>query len=252
MEFEKEYAALYDTLYSNKDYEKECDFIETIFNNNYVNVRKVLDLGCGTGGHALILAKRGYEVEGVDRSTNMLGMAQERAKEANLPIKFINSDITRLNLGRVFDAIIAMFAVMGYQTKNRDFENTITSVKKHLKRGGLFIFDVWHGPAVIIQKPEDRVKIIAKDDYKIIRIAKPILKINEHVVEVNYTLMKIKNNEIINETNESHEMRFFFYQELKYILEKNGFELIQISPFLKGQNTPNETDWNVIVIAKAK
>ena len=63
--FGKEYANTYDALYENKDYEKECDFIEAIFSKGSLNAKTVLDLGCGTGGHALVLAKRGYEVLGL-------------------------------------------------------------------------------------------------------------------------------------------------------------------------------------------
>jgi len=64
---QKDYASAYDFLYQDKDYEKECDFIESIFVRYSGNVKRVLDLGCGTGGHALILVRRGYHIVGVDR-----------------------------------------------------------------------------------------------------------------------------------------------------------------------------------------
>jgi len=67
--FDKLYAGTYDALYQDKDYEAECDFLQQVF-ARYAQapIRAILDLGCGTGGHALPLARRGYALTGVDRS----------------------------------------------------------------------------------------------------------------------------------------------------------------------------------------
>lgn len=116
--FGKEYALAYDYLYKDKDYEKECDFIGRVFKKFSGRVETILDLGCGTGGHALILAKRGYEVLGVDCSQEMLDIAITKAGKRNLSIEFIRDDITDIRLHRKFDAVISMFAVMSYQTTN--------------------------------------------------------------------------------------------------------------------------------------
>ncbi len=68
MVFNKQYANAYDSLYQDKDYEKECDFIEAIFEKNKRNPRTILDLGCGTGGHAIVLAGAIRLQESIDRS----------------------------------------------------------------------------------------------------------------------------------------------------------------------------------------
>src|SRR3972149_442231 len=78
--FKKQYAEFYDYLYQDKDYERECDFIEAAFNKYGCRVKTILDLGCGTGGHALILSRRGYHVVGVDRSREMIGIAKRKVK----------------------------------------------------------------------------------------------------------------------------------------------------------------------------
>jgi len=115
------YAAYYDPLYQDKDYEAECDFLEQVF-VHYARapIRTILDLGCGTGGHVLPLVQRGYEVIGVDRSEKMLSVAQAKVAStlegSNIPT-FQRGDIRNLDLGRTFDAVIAMFAVISYQTQ---------------------------------------------------------------------------------------------------------------------------------------
>jgi predicted TPR repeat methyltransferase len=80
--FGQVYANQYDFLYSDKDYEGECDLLEEI-SRRYGDgsVCTILDLGCGTGIHAIRLARRGYEVTGVDRSAEMLAKAERKAAE---------------------------------------------------------------------------------------------------------------------------------------------------------------------------
>jgi predicted TPR repeat methyltransferase len=76
----KEYAAYYDLIYKDKDYEKEVDFIEDIFGEivGASNSKKILELGCGTGNYTKILVDRGYEVTAVDVSEDMLKLASEK------------------------------------------------------------------------------------------------------------------------------------------------------------------------------
>ena len=76
------YAEYYDLIYQDKDYEKECDFLEEIFQAYQSKpVKSILELGCGTGGHAIPLAKRGYELTGLDTSSVMLKQAEKKSKE---------------------------------------------------------------------------------------------------------------------------------------------------------------------------
>lgn len=252
MDVFKKYADFYDQLYEDKDYEKECKFIKLVFETyGTKKIKSVLDLGCGTGSHALIFTDMGYDVTGVDQSETMLDIAQTKAAEKNKDIKFRKQDIRHLDLPQHFDAAVAMFAVMGYQTSNKDFENTLISVHKHLSSGGLFVFDVWFGPAVLMEKPQDRMKIIESPDKKIIRYAHPILDVIHHTVEVNYTILNVKDPKTT-EISEHHLMRYFFYQEIAYFLEKNGFELVQIRPFRDLQHSVDESCWNIVVICKKR
>jgi len=251
--FGKDYSMVYDFLYKDKDYEKESDFIEAVFSKYKGKVKKVLDLGCGTGGHALILSRRGYEVIGVDRSQDMLEIAKRKAKESNLFVKFYKSDIVEVNLKEKFDAIISMFAVMSYQTANPAIAGVCRVAKEHLLSGGIFLFDCWHGPAVLTEKPSVRIKEVELNKKeRIIRFTEPILNIFSHTVETRFKVWKIQDGYLINETNESHLMRFLFPQEIKYFLEVAGFNKIEFCPFLELEKPLTAHDWNMAVIAKAK
>lgn len=250
--FDKNYAMVYDSLYKDKDYEKECNFIETIFTKRSENIRTILDLGCGTGGHALILAKRGYEVVGIDRAKDMLKIANLKAKQENFTIKFIHGDITDIDLQMKFDAVISMFAVMSYQTTNAALAGICSVAKKHLVPGGLFIFDCWYGPAVLSEKPGVCIKEVKLNGTeKIVRFTEPILNTLTHTVETRFKIWNIRNGHLISETKESHLMRFLYPLEIKYFLEVAGFNKIEFCPFLELERQLSNKDWNMTVIAKA-
>jgi SAM-dependent methyltransferase len=247
------YAAYYDILYHDKDYEAECDFLEQVF-TRYTQgpIRTILDLGCGTGGHALPLTRRGYEVTGIDRSEQMLAVAQAKAasmlERSNVPT-FQRGDIRTLDLSRTFDAVIAMFAVISYQTTSEDLLAAFRTARRHLRPGGLFIFDAWFGPAVLRQRPTDRVKIIEQDGERIIRFASPVLDILAQTVQVNYKVLRLHEKRVLDEVDESHLMRFVFPQEISLCLEQVDFRLLQLCPFMCLDTQPTEQDWNVAVIA---
>ncbi len=247
----RDYANYYDALYREKDYEKECDFLQQIWEElSSDSIGRILDLGCGTGGHALPLAQRGYDVVGVDRSEQMLEIAREKAIQANLPVEFKQGDIRDLELGRTFDAVVSMFAVIGYQTANDDLAAAFRTASRHLKLGGLFIFDCWFGPAVLNQRPSDRYRIIEADGERIIRFASPVLDILQHTVQVNYKILRLRNGHVVDEVDESHLMRFLFPQEIVYYLEETGFKLLKLCPFMELSRQPTEQNWNVTVVAE--
>jgi len=249
------YAESYDVLYQEKDYEAECDFLETAFRRfSQSPVRGVLDLGCGTGGHLLPLAKRGYApLAGVDRSETMLKAARRKTEDLGASVDLRHDDIRSVRFGKQFDAVICMFAVMCYQTTNPDVEATVQTARAHLEIGGVFVFDGWFGPGLLTDPPVPRLKRVKyATDEEIIRLACPSdVDVVRHTVDVNYTLMRLKEDRLLETVEETHTMRFFFAQEIKYLLEKNGFELAHVCPFMEIDRPLGSRDWQMAVFGRA-
>jgi SAM-dependent methyltransferase len=252
MTFES-YAAFYDTLYETKDYARECDFVESIFAAHArKEVRSVLDLGCGTGGHAFPLSARGYEVVGVDRSEAMLSAARAKADgQPGAAPEFVLGDIQSVRLGRDFDAVLSLFAVMSYQTSDDAVRAAFATARAHLSAGGLFVFDAWFGPGVMTQPPAERQKTVETESGRIHRFARPRLDLLAQVVAVHYQLYRETGGKKQDEVNEVHEMRFFFPNELRILLQQSGFRLVRLSPFLDLAGTLAPNDWNFTAIAEA-
>ncbi|PWH19784.1 MAG: SAM-dependent methyltransferase [Ardenticatenia bacterium] len=252
--FSSVYARAYDATYCDKDYEAECDFLEEIFcRYKGGTVQSVLDLGCGTGGHALLLARRGYQVWGIDRSPEMIAIAREKARTAELAnsIHFEVADICSLDLRRVFDAVICMFAVLSYQVSNEALVAAMCSAHRHLTSGGLLISDFWYGPAVLVQRPSERVKIVQDGAERLVRITQPALDTEHNVVQVRFHIMRLRGKEVVEEANEEHELRYFFRPELEFYLAHTGFVIEHFCPFPQLDERPGERTWNVTLIARA-
>ena len=251
--FGPNYSNAYNALYTDKDYPAECDRIVQIF-ERYAQrpVRKILDLGSGTGNHALLLSQRGYQVVGVERSEHMLAVAQEkRPADAGNRLRFQSGDIRDVRLGEAFDATLILFAVLGYQIENSDVLATLRTARQHLEPGGLLVFDVWYGPAVLRERPSDRAKVIPTQDGKILRLASGELDTATHTCSVQYQLWQFRNDRVVSETQEKHRMRYFFPKELDLLLEVAGFSPVRLGAFPDFDQNPTDTTWNVMAVARA-
>jgi len=248
------YADAYDLFYRDKDYAAECDLIERLFQTyGDGSIHSVLDLGCGTGNHAIPLAQRGYRVIGVDRSEDML--AHARTKAAGLSsgggVTFHQGDIRSVDMQQHFDAALMMFAVLGYQLENSDVLSALRIARRHLRPGGLLIFDVWYGPAVLRQRPSQRVRVIPTPEGKILRVASGELDICHHLCTVHYHVWRLEGERLAAETEEGHSMRYFFPRELDLFLECSGFAPVRLGVFPEFDQDPDETTWNVLGVTKA-
>src|SRR4030095_2024952 len=223
------YADCYDALYQEKDYEAECDLIERLLRTyGDGNISSILDPGCGIGNHVLPLSARGFEIIGVDRSASMLAQARKKAAQPSLTARdtFYQADIQSVDLGLQFDAALLMFAVLGYQLGNADVMAALRSARRHLRSGGLLLFDVWYGPAVLFQRPSERVKIIPTSTGKILRVSSTELDTSRPTGTVRYHMWKFAADRLTNETNEEHPVRYFFPLEFNLFLDPTGFKCL--------------------------
>lgn len=249
----KDYAEYYDSFYKEKDYDAEVDFILKLyekFGNKGIN--SVLDIGCGTGGHLIPLSKRKLKVKGFDTSEEMIEIASNKISKADFDgsCEVEIGDILDFRDSNVYDLVIAMFAVMGYLKKDEDILKALETVKAHLAKGGLFIFDVWFGPAVLHLMPETRVQEFKHNNQRILRIARPELDVSENLVRINYNLIRFISEREIDEISELHKVRYYFINDLKVLLNKAGFSLDHTCPFMEINTQPTIKDWNISIIAK--
>lgn len=254
--FDALYAEHYDQLYAGKDYAAECDLVQAALARHARRpVNRLLDVGCGTGGHAIELARRGLAVTGVDLSASMLAIADTKAgaglaPPATVPA-WLQGDARDFDAGGRFDAAIMMFAVVGYLTGNHDVAAGLANVRRHLEPGAVFVCDFWYGPAVLSDRPGDRVRVLDTAQGQVIRTTQTTLDPVRHTADVSFRLWAIEDGRLAAETRETHRLRYFFPQEFAYLLSQAGFDLLGLSAFPSLDAPLGDATWNALAVARA-
>ena len=136
-------AEYYDAIYRRRAerVSREIDFVEELFKNEAEReVRRILDLACGTGIPTLELARRGYQVTGLDLHEEMLAVARRKAKGKGLNIEFIQGNALEIDFDKEFDAVTMFFSSIMYFDDSA-IQELFNSVNQALKQGGVFIAD---------------------------------------------------------------------------------------------------------------
>lgn len=249
--FGREYADAYDALYADKDYEAECRLLESIASRYGHRAGSILDLGSGTGRHALILASRGWRVVGVDLSDEMLAVARQRATEAGIDgVEYHRGDVRTFRTLARFDVVLLMFAVLGYQLSDSDVEATLDTAAHHLSPRGVVIFDVWNGPAVEAIGPGIRAKSVRIGSGLLRRTAHGTLDAARRTCTVDYTLERIDEGEVIRTDHEQHQMRYFFPDELSELVGRVGLRIVESGAFPDYEEAATAKHWNVLYVAR--
>ena len=135
-------AASYDRLTNDVDYRGIVAFYDAILQKENVRPRSAIDLACGTGSVALLLAQQYDRVIGVDMSEEMLTVAQQRAYEQEKRPLFICQMLQQLRLPVAVDLAVCALDGLDYILDPADCKEAIARVYRALNPGGIFIFDV--------------------------------------------------------------------------------------------------------------
>lgn len=248
------YAHYYNLLYRDKDYAAETEYVAGMIGKFHPTARTLLELGSGTGLHASLLAKKGFSVHGVERSKEMLDRSQTLAKSSAAgddQLTFAAGDIREVRLNNRFDVVISLFHVISYQTANEDVTAVFETARHHLNPGGIFIFDIWYGPAVLTERPEVRIKRMADEKIEVTRLAEPVLHPNENRVDVYYhVFVRDLTTQAVSELKEIHAMRYFFKPEINLWATSSGFS-IQNTEEWHTAKPPGTTTWGVCFCLQA-
>lgn len=241
------FAEAYDALYEGKDYAAEVTLLEGCFERFGARpVRRVLDVGCGTGRHADELSRRGYEVVGVDRSASMLGIARRRAPN----VRFVEADMADLELGERFDAAAILFAALSYQTTADGILSALRAARRHLEMGGVLIADVWFGTPADGGSIRRTHRIGRSETATFERWGTLARDPLEQKVRITYELHRHEGGRgtVVQET---HSMHYFSPFELEFALRSAGFRLATLSAETDLDRAPAFSDLTALFVAVA-
>jgi SAM-dependent methyltransferase len=240
-----EYAEFYDALYIDKDYGFETGYINQLIQAEFGDTPlTLLEFGSGTGKHGALLASSGHTVTGVEPSQSMI----ERSR-AHPGFKIEQGYIESWSSPKRFSVCLAMFHVLSYLSTRTQLETALSNVREHLEPGGLFIFDVWHGPAVEELGVEHRSKQVESDGATIIRKAVPELKRDLNQVAVTYEFAVFRTGTLLSEFQETHLMKYYFPEYLTSLLKENNMRIVKSCESFSDKGLSANT-WSALYVAK--
>lgn len=249
--FDKLYSTYYELLNHDKDYEREAMYVSQTLNEFLPDKPaekkySILEFGSGQGKHGHLLQKQGFDIQGIELSPAMVDIAKGRG------YRCVQGDICNKKLDKKFDAVISLFHVISYQTSNEKLLSAFKNAHYHLRNEGIFLFDAWYTPGVYQLKPENRIKKIENDEYKITRFAASVISYSENTVNVHYTIIvQNKRNNRIDEFEEDHLMRHFSIPEIELVCRVSGFQLNNTEEIVT-KKPLDENSWAGVFICQKK
>ncbi len=180
----------------------------------------VLDLGCGTGQHAVELASRGYNVVGYDLSLTMLAMAADEAQERGQKINFLQGDMREMAFEEMFDGIFSWATSFGFFDEEKNI-SVIQRVHRALRKGGMFLLDLINRDYICARLPSlawfEGDGCVCIDDAQFnsitsrLRVKRTIMIEDGTSREAEYTV------------------RLYSLHEIGKILHDTGFKVVEVS-----------------------
>lgn len=246
-------AELYDLFYADKPYEEEAQFVHACLQRYGSRpAHRVLELACGTGRHARALAGLDYEVVAVDRSEPMLACAR-RADTPGAPlVTFLGQDMRDLQVpGPPFDAAVCLFDSIGFVQTNEGLLQVLRGVRRHLRPGGLFVFEFWHAAAMLRRYEPVRVRRWPTPGGEILRIAETRLDLARQLAEVRYTIFEPAPDGRFARSEETQANRYFLVQEMAGWLAQAGLNARGWFGGFDFAAAVTEDTWHVVAVAQA-
>jgi len=213
------YAETYETEVYTKGTMGEIDFIEKEIKKD--KSKKIIDIGCGTGRHSIELAKRGYNVTGIDLSECMLERAIEKAKEAKVKVEFIKADARELKFKKEFDLALIICGG-GFPLMETDEMNfmILQSAVRSLNDKGKLILTTLNGLFPLFHSVKDFINSNSTDG-----------KTDANT----FDLMTFRNKSVLEFTDDGSnkkkikcDERYYVPSEITWLLKSLGFKKVDI------------------------
>ena len=235
----------YDLIFADKNYKKEVSYI--LKKTKKIRIKKILDIGCGTGTHADLIHKSiKKKIIGLDKNKKLIGIA----KKKNNDINFKNVYLKKLN-EKNFELIISMFNVVNYFKDYKKLILFFKEVKKKTTKNSLFIFDSWNGSFNFKKKIVKEKRTVKRKDFFLINQMKSTKKLHSNKILLNYKIL-INFFEKNKKINIKHQLIQFLWKpdEIKKALILAGFNSVLINKSFS-DTVFGKNDLKIIFLAKS-
>jgi SAM-dependent methyltransferase len=251
------HAEYFDLIYAEKPYDAESEALQTLFaRNNVPPGGRVLELACGTGTHAIALAKRGYAITAVDICPDLIGVAKAKNSKTEWAIgeiqpEFICEDIRYFDYPTErYDAATCLFDSVGYLGEDRVIVEFLSQVHRSLKPGGTFVLEFLQRDRFVAQFDPLRVREWSlPDGGTLLRISNVALDQMTSTFSVRYRMIELASTGSWRMSEETQENRYFTLEDMQRLFASAGF----MSTECMGAydlNAPSQSHWHLLAVAR--
>ena len=242
-------SRVYDSVNSDIDYAAWADFIEKIVRSNCKERPELaLDLGCGTGKMTLELASRGYDMTGIDYSTDMLDVARERAEACGADVLWLCQDMREFELYGTVDLTVSCLDCINHLTTPKDVERTFKLVHNYLIPDGIFIFDI-NGKYKFENIYSDRSYVMEEEGG--VCIWQNCYDEKKKICDFYITLFEECDDGRYERYDEEQRERMYTLSEMKKLLEKCSLEFIGAYSDFEFKEATDD-DERIYIVARCK
>lgn len=243
------FAQVYDLFMDDIPYKEWCDYIINLLKDYHIENGILLDLGCGTGSLTQLLSKQGFDMIGVDNSSDMLEIAIEKKEQSGQDILYLLQDMREFELYGTVRAIISICDSINYILSYEDLVQVFRLVNNYLDPEGIFIFDLnteYKYTSLLadntIAESRDKGSFIWENYYSE----------EERINEYDLTLfLPTQSDNLYQKFVETHYQKCYSLAEIKSALKEAGMEFITCyDAFTK--NPPEKESERIYIIAREK
>jgi SAM-dependent methyltransferase len=179
----------------------------------------ILDLACGEGTFAVTMAKKGYQVIGIDQSPRMLKLAKAKSKKENVSVTWRQLKMQQLDYDNIFDVATCWYDSLNYLLELDDLCSTFKGVHTALRADGLFIFDLntIYGLITLAQRHPVSIQ---QDTEDIFDVHKHSYDYDQNIATFDITAFVKENDCWIRRVKEIHKQRGYTLKEIQSCLKK--------------------------------
>jgi SAM-dependent methyltransferase len=252
--YDGRHAELYDLFYGAKPYAAEAGYLHGMLQRfSGQPVRRLLDIACGTGSHAIELERLGYEVVGTDISEDMLVRAREKARAASSAIRFECQDMRALDVAsHPFDAVLCLFDAIGHVQTTAAIKQTLAAVHRHLRDDGLLVLEFWHAAAMAGHHDPLRVRKWTTERGEILRLSETTVDLALQCATVQHTIYDLRRDGTYRTAVERQVNRFFSLQEMSTLLDDCRFDVLKYYSGYSADEKLTPDTWHIVLVARRR
>ena len=224
--FESDLARHYDAMHLHRNYGQECDFAHDVIQRYYPGAKRVLDVCCGTGEHAVRMAQQEYDVTGIDASPDMINVAEEKAIREGVSVDFRCLDLRNLDTVGEFQAAYCLGYTLHYMTTYPEVTNFFTTINGALLAPGVFLVDFINGWSLIEGLQRDKF-VYQHEDTTIYHFEQTSLHKKERVRHVEFYYFIDHHDGHMKTISAEEDLRIFFDDEVQMLLANCGFDSVR-------------------------